>query len=434
MMRILASLAFVTVLIAFTNAQLGNKYVEALLDLYGTNGVVSQEGFYELSSKLGLNSSYTSDGSTCNVSTDSTCARRCMGYEDIFKTFSTSSSLNTTSLSHSLPAIVFSVQDDHCHHAAEKEETEHEAEKPSSTEAWGYGIASASVIVFISNIGVFFKPCMKSRGFQRIMYFCVALASGTLGGTGLLVLIPESLEITGEDSPIPQYKQKLIMAIAGIYIFFLIEQFINWRASHMKRRKELEVDVESSDTKKLKNETPVAKNAAHGHSHGGEGGVATVAWTLLLGDALHNISDGLAMGAAYTENVALGISVSLAILSEELPHELGDIAILLHSGMTIKRALFYNFLAAVTIYLGLVIGIVIGENTTANTYIFAFAGGLFVYIALADMVPEIGNQAVIAETLGQDSPRVVFFLQNFGLVVGFGIVILVATLGGNIAI
>ena len=66
--------------------------------------------------------------------------------------------------------------------------------------------------------------------------------------------------------------------------------------------------------------------------------------------------------------------------------DLGDIAILLHAGMSIKRSLFYNFLAAITVYVGLVIGIVVGENTNANQWIFGFAGGLFVYIALSDMV------------------------------------------------
>ncbi|XP_021344834.1 zinc transporter ZIP14-like, partial [Mizuhopecten yessoensis] len=111
-----------------------------------------------------------------------------------------------------------------------------------------------------------------------------------------------------------------------------------------------------------------------------------------------------------------------------------DIAILLHSGMTIKRALFLNFLAAVTIYMGLIIGVVVGENTDANTYIFAFAGGLFVYIALADMIPEMNNQANQAENIGQDSTRVVFVLQNLGLLIGFAIVILITVFGGNIAV
>ncbi|XP_069117374.1 metal cation symporter ZIP8-like [Argopecten irradians] len=427
-MYLLSVLVCMVALSSGVQAQLGNNYLEALLDLYGTNGVVSQEGFYELSAKLGLDPSYISDGVTCNVSTESTCARRCLGYEDIFKTFSGSPGLDNISLSDSLSAIVYSVQDDHCHHAAGDEEEVEVGEKPSSAEAWGLGIASASVVVFISNIGVFFKPCMKSRSFQRIMYFCVSLAMGTLGATGLLVLIPESLGITGEDSPVPNYTWKLTTAVGGIYVFYVIERCINWRSGKKLKKKREKFVV--SEAESLQNNV----THTHDHSHGGKGGVATVAWTLLLGDALHNFSDGLAIGAAYTENVALGISVSLSVLTEELPHELGDIAILLHSGMSIKKALLTNCLAALSIYIGLIIGILVGENTDANTYIFAFAGGLFVYIALADMIPEMNAQAKEAEIKGDDSAFTVFFLQNLGLLVGFAIVILIATMGGNIAV
>ncbi|XP_060063006.1 metal cation symporter ZIP14-like [Ylistrum balloti] len=407
-----------------TSAQLGDNFLDVLLDKYGTNGVLSKEGFYKLSTNMGLDPSVVSDGSTCNTTSGTTCTPRCLGYEDIFQRYSIASSLNSTSLTKSLPAIIYSVQDVHCHHSTEEDEETKEEEKPSSAEAWGLSIASASVIVFISNIGAFFKPCMKTQGFQRIMYFCVSLAVGTLGATGLLVLIPESLGIAGDDSPIPQYKWKLITAVGGIYVFYLTERCINWRASY-KKKKRKEINLSEGES---------LQNNVHSHAHGAEDGVATVAWTLLLGDALHNFSDGLAIGAAYTENVALGISVSLAVLTEELPHELGDIAILLHTGMTIKRALLLNFLAAVTIYIGMIIGIVVGENTDANTYIFAFAGGLFVYIALADMIPEMNNQAKSAEVRGEDSNLVVFSLQNVGLLVGFGIVILIATLGGNIAV
>lgn len=74
---------------------------------------------------------------------------------------------------------------------------------------------------------------------------------------------------------------------------------------------------------------------------------------------------------------------------------IGDIAILLHAGLSMKRALFYNFIAAVICYIGLVIGIIVGEATSANQWIFGLAGGIFVYIALADMVSSIIRKCVI---------------------------------------
>lgn len=411
-------------------------YLNALLDKYGTHGVLLEAGFTQLCRNLGLYPLYTEVISTCNGTGNNSCGHMCLGYTQIFQRFSSISQMNSSGLDHALSAMVYSVQDPHCHHPIEQEGEREQSSKPSPAEAWGFGIGSASVIVFISNIGVLFKPCMNSKGFQRIMYFFVALAVGTLAATGILVLIPESLGMTGVESPIPDYRWKLIMAIAGFYVFFMIERCIQI-GSNRKGKANKESYVSTTEMEPFQNRD--ANN--HGHSHGNtsdpstdDKGVAPVAWTLLLGDALHNFSDGLAMGAAYTDSWTVGISVSLAILSEELPHELGDIAILLHSGMTIKRALLYNFLAAITIYIGLVIGIIIGANTDANTYIFAFAGGLFVYIALADMIPEMNNQAKSAAQLGHDSTLTVFVHQNIGLLLGFGIVILLSIYGQYISL
>lgn len=181
--------------------------------------------------------------------------------------------------------------------------------------------------------------------------------------------------------------------------------------------------------------------ADHGHSHidpenldNTRGGVATVAWILLAGDAIHNFVDGLSIGAAFTENIFTGISVTLAVICEELPHELGDIAILLHSGFSIKRALLYNFLAAVICYIGLILGIVVGENTDANRWIFAFAGGLFVYIALVDMIPEMNEQAATSKKNGTETTLQIFLYQNSGLLLGFIIIILISYYGKYISV
>ena len=84
--------------------------------------------------------------------------------------------------------------------------------------------------------------------------------------------------------------------------------------------------------------------------------VATVAWMIIFGDGIHNFIDGLSIGAAFSESILTGLSVSLAVLCEEFPHELGDFAVLLNSGMTVRQAMMYNFLSACTCYLGLVIG------------------------------------------------------------------------------
>ncbi|TRY75774.1 hypothetical protein TCAL_13876 [Tigriopus californicus] len=147
--------------------------------------------------------------------------------------------------------------------------------------------------------------------------------------------------------------------------------------------------------------------------------IATVAWMIIFGDGVHNFIDGLSIGAAFSESILTGMSVSLAVLCEEFPHELGDFAVLLNSGMTIKQALCYNFLSACTCYVGLIIGISLGELHVGNEYIFGLAGGMFLYIALVDMVPEM-NETADKQTevsLSRGSvPR--FFLQNVGMLTG----------------
>ena len=153
--------------------------------------------------------------------------------------------------------------------------------------------------------------------------------------------------------------------------------------------------------------------------------VATVAWMIIFGDGVHNFIDGLSIGAAFSDSILTGISVSLAVLCEEFPHELGDFAVLLNSGMSIRQAMMYNFLSACTCYLGLIIGILLGELDQANQIIFALAGGMFLYIALVDMVPELNEAVDEAARGGKDGTKgslwkalFVFFLQNVGILVG----------------
>jgi zinc transporter 14 len=145
--------------------------------------------------------------------------------------------------------------------------------------------------------------------------------------------------------------------------------------------------------------------------------IATVAWMIIFGDGIHNFIDGLSIGAAFSESILTGISVSLAVLCEEFPHELGDFAVLLNSGMTMKQAMMYNFLSACTCYLGLVLGILLGE-LDANCYIFALAGGMFLYISLVDMVPELNETVEVASRTSVGKAVRVFCLQNVGILTG----------------
>lgn len=168
----------------------------------------------------------------------------------------------------------------------------------------------------------------------------------------------------------------------------------------------------------------------HSHSHGyseehfQQAGVATLAWMVIMGDGLHNFSDGLAIGAAFTEGLSSGLSTSVAVFCHELPHELGDFAVLLKAGMTVRQAILYNVLSAMMAYLGMATGILIGHYAeNISMWIFALTAGLFMYVALVDMVPEMLHNDAGEQGFNHCG---FFLLQNAGILLGFCIMLLIA--------
>ncbi|XP_036101321.1 zinc transporter ZIP6 [Molossus molossus] len=170
----------------------------------------------------------------------------------------------------------------------------------------------------------------------------------------------------------------------------------------------------------------------HPHSHSQrysreelkDAGIATLAWMVIMGDGLHNFSDGLAIGAAFTEGLSSGLSTSVAVFCHELPHELGDFAVLLKAGMTVKQAVLYNALSAMLAYLGMATGIFIGHYAeNVSMWIFALTAGLFMYVALVDMVPEMLHNDASDHGCSRWG---YFLLQNAGMLLGFGIMLLIS--------
>ncbi|XP_075904601.1 zinc transporter ZIP10 isoform X2 [Nelusetta ayraudi] len=175
------------------------------------------------------------------------------------------------------------------------------------------------------------------------------------------------------------------------------------------------------------------KQHGHGHSHGGnchsdqemkDAGIASIAWMVIMGDGMHNFSDGMAIGAAFSANLTGGISTSVAVFCHELPHELGDFAVLLKAGMSVKQAIIYNLLSALMAYVGMIIGTAVGQYThNVTSWIFATTAGMFLYVALVDMLPEMLHGD------SEDHKRCQvghFVLQNLGMLTGFGIMLLIA--------
>lgn len=159
---------------------------------------------------------------------------------------------------------------------------------------------------------------------------------------------------------------------------------------------------------------------SHGHVHAPPSSMSSVAWMVILGDGLHNFTDGMAIGAAFSSNLAGGFSTAIAVLCHELPHELGDFAVLVKAGMSVRRAVCYNVLSSALCLVGALCGVLAGHTPEATQWLFAAAAGMFIYIALVDMMPELSSSHSKEGTLLQ------CFLQLLGLCSGVGVMLVIA--------
>ena len=255
--------------------------------------------------------------------------------------------------------------------------------------------------------------------------------------------------------PHHNYLNIALTILGGIYLFFVVERLLKIVMDARARSKNETIgvpghshSVETIITSTSQPDLPYTSNMDKAQPE--KKRIATVAWMIIFGDGIHNFIDGLASGAAMSTSVLSGLSVSLAVFCEELPHELGDFAVLLNSGMTVRQAMMYNFLSACTCYVGLVIGrhllgldchnrviisgILLGELDGVNTYIFGLAGGMFLYISLVDMVPELNETVEKASKVNSRKALVTFGLQNIGIIIGIGCLYILARFQDNIQI
>lgn len=150
--------------------------------------------------------------------------------------------------------------------------------------------------------------------------------------------------------------------------------------------------------------------------------LSPVAFMVLLGDGLHNITDGMAIGAAFAVDPVTGMATAFAVLCHELPHELGDFALLLQTGVTLRKALVFNVFSSVLSVLGMVAGLLIaGWQTSVVRWIYAGTAGTFLYIAMADLLPEMRRV--------EEGERIGFrrcCIQVVGVAIGGGIMLAIA--------
>ncbi|XP_059177800.1 metal cation symporter ZIP14-like [Physella acuta] len=377
---------------------------------------------------------------------DKNCSwkEECPGVHEIFDNLASDGLLKSDGFFDALPFALNTLSSENCTRGA-LEETYHgkHKRKPSAKETWGYSIGFVTLIIFISNIGACLGPIMEKRFFKRLLQFLIAMGAGSLASTSLLVLIPEAFGIIEIEEIGHAYVWKASVVIISIYILFSLERLFKTVLYNRKTGK-IGYSASASTMDSVAPLTDIRINghlgnnqdAGHSHFHLSteqSNDKVTLAWMVMAGDVIHNFVDGLSMGAAFSEDVGLGISISLAIISEELPHELADIAILLHSGMSIKRSLFINFLSACVCYIGLVIGILLGTTLTeASKWIFAMAGGLFLYVPLVDMLPDMSEHLDILLQRGGPEAKIVAGLHTIGLLMGAGIIIFIVNINSYI--
>ncbi|KAK9510756.1 hypothetical protein O3M35_005477 [Rhynocoris fuscipes] len=270
---------------------------------------------------------------------------------------------------------------------------------------WLYGVSSVVVMSACGLVGVLLVPIIEKNLFQRVLSLLAALAVGTLSGDALLHLLPHALMGAKEEGEIVLLSSATFITLLG---FFTIEAAIHGKSHAGKEEKVEETNykpVASVSTEIDKTDKTVDTS------------VTAVAWLVITGDGLHNLTDGIAIGAAFRQDTITGLATALAILTHELPHELGDFAVLLKGGMSVKRAVYYNLVSSVLSLLGVVAGLLLGSYGKAALWVYAITAGSFLYISLATLVPEMHKYAhSVPNTL----------LQLFGMFIGGGIMFLIA--------
>lgn len=237
-----------------------------------------------------------------------------------------------------------------------------------------YSITSVLIVSLLSLIGVF-TLILSPQKLNRLTLFLVSLSAGTLLGDSFLHLVPEAVKKNNGT-------ETWLWLLSGILAFFILEKVIHWRHCHL-------LTTES-------------------HPH-------PVGMMNLVGGGLHNFIDGMIIAGSFLIDYRLGLATTIAVISHEIPRELGDFAILIYAGYSKFKALFYNFLSAAVSVAGAIFALAIGGRFSGFTdFIAPFTAGGFIYIATSDLFPE----------LKKDNDKLYqAFLQLISIMLGIGIML-----------
>ncbi len=193
----------------------------------------------------------------------------------------------------------------------------------------------------------------------------VSFSAGMLLGAALLHLLPESVHMGGEIHGIS------LALLCGLVGFFILERLAILRHDHHH------------------------EHDGHDHPHGHDAKVAgRGGWAILIGSTVHAFADGVLIAAAFYADPALGVLTALAVATHEVPQQIGNFLVLLNSGFTKPRALFFNVLTGCGAFMGALLGFLyLGEAADWVPYVLVVAAANFIYIALSDLIPQLHAQA-----------------------------------------
>jgi zinc and cadmium transporter len=214
-----------------------------------------------------------------------------------------------------------------------------------------YALIASTIVSLISLIGAL-ALVIRDDLLKRLIIFLVAFAAGGLIGGAFFDIIPEASEY------VKDITQLFFYIILGYTLFFILEKYLHWR-----------------------------------HCHAAECKLHRFTYLNIIGDIVHNFSDGLILGAVFFTNIKVGIAATLAIIFHEIPHELGNFTVLIYGGFSKLKALLFNFLSALFAIAGTVVGYYCATKISGFTSILlpAAAGG-FIYIASCDLIPELHKE------------------------------------------
>ncbi len=199
----------------------------------------------------------------------------------------------------------------------------------------------------------------------------VSYAIGALLGAVFLEILPHAFHQQATPEAVS------LTVLIGILAFFLLEKMVLWRHVHVHDLEGLEAH-------------------AHDHAHGRTGAMVVV------GDSVHNFVDGIIIAAAFVSDFHMGMVTALAIIAHELPQEAGDALVLLHSGLSRRRALAFNLFSSVATLVGAVLACLALRSLQNDVpYLLALASASMIYVAVADLIPGLHRRVDLRATLGQ---------------------------------